>query len=253
VIDSNDLTSQSAPAVVAEAGSLGNAALVLLNRLASPSGAGIANRSSEPVQAPNNWWGCNDGPGSARCTRIVGNGTVVASPWLTFTLEATDQRIVSRPGGTTALRAALLRSSDGTDLPWRVKSPRLPVSFRTSAGSLSAATTSLMQGQTSVVLTADASDGADVTATLDNQTVSTRVDFGPAPAPEQPPAAPKEQQQPAPPADVPRARRRRPRARHRTACRPATVRPRSPARASCRGACCAASSTRRRGWSRASA
>jgi nitrous oxidase accessory protein NosD len=45
---------------------------------------GVANLNvGGIVNATENWWGCDDGPGAHGCSTIVGGATVTYSPWLT--------------------------------------------------------------------------------------------------------------------------------------------------------------------------
>ncbi len=46
------------------------------------NGVGVDNIGTGTVNATYNWWGCSNGPGSKKCTTIVGSG-VAFTPWLT--------------------------------------------------------------------------------------------------------------------------------------------------------------------------
>ncbi len=53
------------------------------NAICGNVSAGLRNESETLVEATDNWWGANDGPGPAGSgDRIEGVGTVVASPWV---------------------------------------------------------------------------------------------------------------------------------------------------------------------------
>lgn len=59
------------------------------NRLSSNNTGGLTglqNDSASSVNAENNWWGCNAGPGSTGCDIVVATspGTVDSDPWLTL-------------------------------------------------------------------------------------------------------------------------------------------------------------------------
>jgi hypothetical protein len=58
-----------------------------LNALLGPK-VGVANlNAAGTINAREDWWGCNAGPGAPRCTGITG-GAVDYSPWLTFQFDA---------------------------------------------------------------------------------------------------------------------------------------------------------------------
>jgi nitrous oxidase accessory protein NosD len=52
-------------------------------------GIGLDNLGTGTVNATDNWWGCAKGPGSKRCTTVVGPG-VVFTPWLTSRFNTGD-------------------------------------------------------------------------------------------------------------------------------------------------------------------
>jgi hypothetical protein len=75
---------------------------------------GIVNQSLAPVDAENNWWGCNEGPtsdGSNDCDSVF--GIVDADPWLVLgaTIPAGDYR----PGYTYSVEGDLTFNSDDQD------------------------------------------------------------------------------------------------------------------------------------------
>ena len=79
------------------------------NRIVGNSVAGVNNATPGAVNAENNWWGCNFGPGAtgAGCsgTANAALGTVDASPWLTLTTTATPNSIPQ--GGNSAVTSRL--------------------------------------------------------------------------------------------------------------------------------------------------
>ena len=65
--------------------------------------AGLRNESSAPVDAAENWWGANDGPGPVGSgDRIEGAGGAMAAPWMYF--AAVPQTL---PGGRVIITASL--------------------------------------------------------------------------------------------------------------------------------------------------
>ena len=137
------------------------------------NGAGAVNEagSGGTINGENNWWGCNAGPGSAACDSV--SGDVVTSPHLVLTLVAAPGSIETG-GDTSAIRASLRSNSGGAesgpDFP-----DGTPVSLSTSLGALSAPTV-LNRGIADGTLTSGSQAGtATVTATVDNQAVTTPV------------------------------------------------------------------------------
>ena len=46
-----------------------------------PRSIGIDNIGAGTVDATENWWNCDDGPGSGSCASVTGSG-VSTTPWL---------------------------------------------------------------------------------------------------------------------------------------------------------------------------
>ena len=84
----------------------------------SPQGSGISNRGGL-VNAENNWWGCNAGPGNTGCNTVftvndagvpAGDlGSIDANPWLRFTHTASPSTI--DVGQSSTLTASFLSNS----------------------------------------------------------------------------------------------------------------------------------------------
>lgn len=141
------------------------------------------------LNATNNWWGCNGGPGQPGCDIVApdSTGALSSTPWLVLGLTALPASITAG-GGASQLVADLTHNSaagtpgvgfpNGTD-----------VGFATTLGSIMSpgATSNGTAGST---LTAGSQTGtANVSATLDNQSVSTPVTINPpATTPTPPPA-----------------------------------------------------------------
>lgn len=85
--------------------------------------AGVRNESDVLVDATDNWWGANDGPGpSGSGDRLEGTGGVTTYPWLRLTAYAQPQ-----PNGQVLVTAYL---GNG---PYRLRDRR--VAFTTDSGS----------------------------------------------------------------------------------------------------------------------
>ena len=71
---------------------------------------GVANATATNVDARQNWWGCNAGPGAAGCSPVT--GAVSVDPWLVLEVAAPSSATLGSPVG---VRARLTRNSDGFD------------------------------------------------------------------------------------------------------------------------------------------
>jgi hypothetical protein len=142
------------------------------NRLTGNAG-GMINNASTAVNASDNWWGCNAGPGNPGCDPVGGTGIVGQNPWLVLNLASAPSTTTS----SAALTADLTHDNNGTDTS---SSGFLPdgtvVGFSTNLGHLSASSASTVNGKAAVNLSPAGQFGtATATATLDNQSVSTSV------------------------------------------------------------------------------
>ena len=90
-------------------------ALIVNNRIVDNTSAGLRNEDPDAsVDARQNWWGCNNGPGSAGCDGVTspdGGSNPQFTPWLTLSLSATPSDIES--GATSSLLARLSNLSAG--------------------------------------------------------------------------------------------------------------------------------------------
>ena len=112
---------------------------------------GAVNTSSAPIDATNNWWGCNAGPGGSGCD--TASSGVTTTPYLVVSLSASPQHIA--PSGTSTLTANLVHNSAGTDTSGSGRVPDgTPISFSTDRGTLSACATSTTSGSATCTLTA---------------------------------------------------------------------------------------------------
>ena len=151
---------------------------VHFNRL---KGNGVAVRNEDTdagdkIDAENNWWGCNEGPGQAGCDAVetAPNAVVDADPWLVLGVKSNRHQI--NPGGDTAnLSAGLRQNSDGDEFG-APDVPEKPVAFATTLGSVNPLSDVMTNGGAFSVLTSGATEGtADVTAALDGETAHASV------------------------------------------------------------------------------
>jgi hypothetical protein len=79
---------------------------------------GINDGAAGTLDAENNWWGCNFGPGTGGtgCTGtpngvgITGSGIVDANPWLVLGTSASPNP--TTPGGNSTVTADMTHNSD---------------------------------------------------------------------------------------------------------------------------------------------
>lgn len=164
------------------AGALASGAKVTLhgNDLSGDSGDGVYN--ADPtyggnINATENWWGCNGGPAAAGCSAVSGVATF--DPWLVLGISASPSTL--QAGGSSTVTADVTHDSAGNDTSASGTIPdRTSIAFATDFGTLSAPSAGTSTGKASVTLTSSAPGTANVSATLDSQTVSTPVTFTPA-------------------------------------------------------------------------
>ncbi len=146
---------------------------------------GISHTTGQAINAENNWWGCNFGPGAtgAGCTGTIngvsntGGGSVDSNPWLVLDLTPTPSTIAV--GANSTLTASLKKNSDNVDtslMGMGLFPDGVTVGFAGTLGTVlptSATTASALAGST---FTAGGIPGAGSgTATMDGQTVSTSI------------------------------------------------------------------------------
>src|SRR4051794_4796480 len=81
----NTFTGNAARGILAGSGALSDPLVVHFNRITG-NPVGLENSNNPQVDAENNWWGCNAGPGSAGCDTVT--GSVDANPWLVLSATA---------------------------------------------------------------------------------------------------------------------------------------------------------------------
>jgi parallel beta-helix repeat protein len=137
------------------------------NRIVGNS-VGLNNATTATVDATNNFWGSNAGPGGAGSDTV--SGPVAFNPWLVLRVTASPDSVLE--GGVATVVADLTRNSAGTDTSALGHLPDgIPVSFATTAGTIVPATGFTAAGQAAAGLTAGNTAGAaTVSATVDNQT-----------------------------------------------------------------------------------
>ncbi|MHB0874926.1 MAG: right-handed parallel beta-helix repeat-containing protein [Anaerolineae bacterium] len=146
---------------------------VLLN-----GGYSVPDPVYAPIDATDNWWGCNGGPGDAGCDSVEAlDGGVMWAPWLVLTLEAEPDLIDT--GGTSEIVAELVYNSAGQDtseIEDLAVSEKLVATLTATLGQLDELTPPFVKGEAGARFTAGAATGmATITASLDSETVSVHV------------------------------------------------------------------------------
>jgi len=149
-------------------------------------GNGIGVRSDDAhVVAENNWWGCNEGPGTVDCDDTASTWTSVdpvpadlldADPWLVAGLTLDPSTV--EPGGATDVTVDLRNNSDGADTSGLGHLPDgTPTVLTTTAeGAFLSGVPATLGGVAEDVLTVDVRAdiaGYTVNATIDQEMLST--------------------------------------------------------------------------------
>ncbi len=195
VIVSNNITGNNVKTLEPEGGAgiralsafTGSGNRIAFNRIAgNVDGMGINNQSTTVLDATNNWWGCNAGPGEDGCNTVA--GPVNLDPWLTLTVTTDTAELQS--GEEATVTASLTTNSDGDDTSSDGTVPNgILVDFDVdpaNAGMLDPANTSTAAGAATTTFSAEAAGEATISATVDAQTVETSVTIVSTPTP--PPA-----------------------------------------------------------------
>jgi parallel beta-helix repeat protein len=173
----NDLSSNTGHGISVETGALiatggTTAAMVAhFNRIVANTGDGINNGGTGSIDATNNWWGCNGGPGAGPgCASSV--GLAAFSPWLLFGVTAERGRLLT-DGDTNRITAGFsfnsaLNAVDPSGFP------ATAVTFSAALGTVSPAATTTSAGVAHTLYTAGGTAGqGNATASADAQSVTT--------------------------------------------------------------------------------
>ena len=137
--------------------------------------AGITYNGTESIDAENNWWGCNAGPGNAGCDTLAGTGAggIDADPWLVMTVTASPPILVFPPGGTVTISADFTTNSDLAVAPCTVPDG-MPVTFAGgSCGTVDPIAAATLGGVAETTFTASCGSGtaSDITAQAGGEAV----------------------------------------------------------------------------------
>ena len=155
------------------------------NTGATGSGVSLGVGSGAALNATDNWWGCNTGPGTAGCDAVAGGPPV--SPRLVLTATASPATVVG-PNATSAITAAMTQDSLGNAIAAANLDAfaGLPVGFSDplpSGATLTSASANLSAGSASTSYNSQSTTGpGHVLATLDNGTATATVTVNRSPA-----------------------------------------------------------------------
>ena len=150
------------------------------NSIAGNSRYGLYNQGNGTVDATDNWWGTNNptvsstGPSDI----YVAGGTVTYNPWLVLNLKSSTNRS-DRTGSyyNYLITADLTHNNQGEDTSRDGTVPDdIPMDFLTTLGTINSSE-STRKGKVEVKLTSTAGGVASVSASLDQQTVTTAVNI----------------------------------------------------------------------------
>lgn len=125
------------------------------------------------INAENNWWGCNAGPGNTGCPTVGGTGSasVDYDPWIVLGISASPSLIVE--SGTSTVTADMTKNSSGAAAGGTT--PAIPVNFSATNGNMSPSAGTITSGVANSTFTSTNSNDGSACATVDNQQVCTTI------------------------------------------------------------------------------
>jgi hypothetical protein len=165
-------------AIHAADGSLSDPLTAIGNRFFATAGTAVVAEGDSVIDATNNWWGCNEGPGQPGCEGAGGDGQVTTGPWTVMTLSA-DPTSIATGGDVSEITASFNTNSNGDAIDPQGLPDDLEVAYSTTLGTVEPGTNCTCGAESWTDLTSGDTPGtATVSATLDNATVTTDVEFG---------------------------------------------------------------------------
>lgn len=152
------------------------------SRFVGNAAPAVFSNTNFPLDATNNWWGCNAGPGQAGCEWVGSafTGVITTTPWLVMTHTANPDYIAVSTGQSTLL-AAINSNSNGQPIaPANLGAfSGVPIVFGNAVlGGLSNAATELGGGTAMATFGAGMIAGlGSADATVDNQTLTAIVNI----------------------------------------------------------------------------
>lgn len=147
----------------------GGTAAVHFNRIVSTATA-IDNPANLALNLENNWWGCNEGPGSGICAGFTGNGADT-NPRIVLGTTATPDSMT--PNGSATVTADMTKNSDGATALGSL--PSMHVALTATQGTIDPADSMIIGGQASAMFTSTSAQSASVCAEVDSSTVCSPI------------------------------------------------------------------------------
>lgn len=143
------------------------------NRIANNETGAQADDAT--LNADNNWWGCNAGPGQPGCNPVAssGTGTTDVVPRLVFGASASPTTVTT--GQTSQITASLAQNSAGATPGSNVFPSGVNVAFAATLGAIQSPVATSSPFATSTLTAGGVAGASNVNATLDNQTVGATV------------------------------------------------------------------------------
>ncbi len=150
----------------------------IAGNLAGTSGGSGIHNAGAAINAANNWWGCNAGPGSAPCDRSINtSGTLTTAPRLTLRHSASPSTIVV--GQSSTLTADFLQNSTPAAVALANLDAMIgtPIAFNSPLlGTLSAAQTVVQAAGTATATFTGTSNGAgSASSVVDSQAIAAAI------------------------------------------------------------------------------
>ncbi len=176
-IRSNNLINNLRGIRIGSAASATTGIEIHFNRIIGNTAFGILNDTATAVNAENNWWGCNYGPGAtgAGCSGTTNSisGNIDANPWLTLRTTATPSTVMQ--GGTSNILSNLNTNSGNVSTSGFIPNGT-PANFAATLGTVSPTASMTNAGVTGTTFTAGSTVGTGgVQTTVDGQTVNAPI------------------------------------------------------------------------------
>ncbi|MEO6392105.1 MAG: carboxypeptidase-like regulatory domain-containing protein [Pyrinomonadaceae bacterium] len=147
----------------------GGTATVHFNRIVSTTTA-IDNPFNLTSNLENNWWGCNEGPGSGLCGGFTGTGADTNPRIILGTIATPDSMT---PNGTATITADMTKNSDGATVMANL--PSMHVALTATQGTIDPADSMTSGGQATAMFTSTGSQSGSACAEVDGQTACSPI------------------------------------------------------------------------------
>jgi hypothetical protein len=139
------------------------------NFVSNPSG--FVSTVPASINAENNWWGCNAGPGGSGCDTV--SGVVDFNPWIVLQTNASPSAIP--PFGTSTITADMRHNSDGVDTSGSGTIPLTPVTFSAVNGTMMPTSGTITAGLATSTFTSNSLNNGSACSMVDGQQVCTPI------------------------------------------------------------------------------